>query len=82
MIKYEWMDDDVICVTIVTYAANALQKQTIPLRSCFQAANDVLPDMEFEVVLSGLSNTYSDYVATFEEYQVMMLFTLIYLKFL
>uniref|UniRef100_H2YVZ8 Neutral ceramidase n=1 Tax=Ciona savignyi TaxID=51511 RepID=H2YVZ8_CIOSA len=28
------------------------------------------PDVEFESVVAGLSNTYSDYIATFEEYHV------------
>lgn len=29
-----------------------------------------LPDEDFEIVIAGLSNAYSDYVATYEEYKV------------
>ena len=32
------------------------------------------PKEDFEVIINGLSNTYSDYVTTFEEYQVALKF--------
>lgn len=31
------------------------------------------PKEDFEVIINGLSNTYSDYVTTFEEYQVNLI---------
>uniref|UniRef100_H2YVZ6 Neutral ceramidase n=1 Tax=Ciona savignyi TaxID=51511 RepID=H2YVZ6_CIOSA len=37
------------------------------VKQVFSAAE---PDVEFESVVAGLSNTYSDYIATFEEYHV------------
>jgi len=40
------------------------------MNSIREELKDLAPDEDFEVMIAGLSNAYSDYVTTFEEYQV------------
>jgi len=75
---YEWqpkvVETQVLKIGRLVINAVPAEFTTMAGRRLIKAVRKVLekekPKEDFEVIINGLSNTYSDYVTTFEEYQV------------